>query len=207
MRGYRIRNDSKTAISLKPTPTWVTVLPSWKPKVHYTACQQHPWRASLKRLGWSKPLPCLSAAFCFFQSAGPFRFLLAARLVWDWHSVILLFKGKGLVNLVSFWNFLKLFWVVHHLVKKLPWWLECCPKIRIAGLTRETWGFLCVWPSRAGIIKMRCHVQCFFGLLLLLFLTWIWGVKLRFSGSGDKHFTDSYFSSTNWLFWEWVLTE
>lgn len=56
MRG-RGRNDSKTAVSPKPTPTWLTTQKSWEPGAHCIGCRQlniveHVFSS---QSGWSEP--------------------------------------------------------------------------------------------------------------------------------------------------------
>lgn len=83
---------------------------SWEPRAQWTAC----WKVNtlesvlLNWHCWSKPCPHIWACFCFlpghWSALGVF---FAAWLAWDWLSAFI--ADWGLVNLVSFRDFLKLF--------------------------------------------------------------------------------------------------
>lgn len=118
---YGNRNDSKTAVSTKPTLPWVTVHNSWKPGAHCTVWRQlNRLESILSKLLWSKPLPGswsglknLLCSSTFFHLQGTIQLLL------------LNLAGMGLVNLLCFRDFLKLFWVVTLVFKELSGGLEC----------------------------------------------------------------------------------
>lgn len=97
---------TQTVISPKPTPTWVTAHKSWEPGAHCTACRQLNRLRSVfsNWLSWSKSL----------QSRWSGLSLLCSLALSECDSLQPFPQGgRGLVNLISFGDFLKLFRVVY----------------------------------------------------------------------------------------------
>jgi hypothetical protein len=120
---YRSGNDSKTTLSPKPMCqiSW-----SWEPVAHVTACRQismlecpfqvtHLVHTSSRQLRWFLLLPDSCSDLRGFFEAGVVWeglctlscLLLGLLAVWFVYSWV----GRSLVKLLSFRDFLKLFWV------------------------------------------------------------------------------------------------
>ena len=83
---YRSRNDSKTAVSPKSTPSWLTAQKSWEPRAHCTLCALHSsiWLEHVfsSQFGWSEPLQAAQLVSAFFQTAWLICLFQAAQVVW-----------------------------------------------------------------------------------------------------------------------------
>lgn len=95
--GNRNRNDLKAAVSLKPTPVWVTAHKCWKTRAYCTACRKLTrLEIVLSRwLCWSEPLlhRCLFplgnvSGPCFLKATEFVSGFLASWLVLQWVSAV-----------------------------------------------------------------------------------------------------------------------
>lgn len=126
---YVSRKDSKTAVSPRPIPVWVTSHRRWKPGPHCTIFWQLSGLESIlfMLLSWdsSRKLDCSFSSsgrltdLCFFQVVGLLSQSLHLDLSENNQFLLLLFSQRGIspvrVILVSFGNFLNYFWVIYFL--------------------------------------------------------------------------------------------
>ena len=123
---YRNRSDSKTAASPKPTLLWVAAHKAGNWNMSQLPVSQQLECALSRNLSCSKPLPGSLMGFCFYQARGLWQSLLCSLTMlrfffagWlcsfegDSWLLLLTLAGRGLVNLLYFRDFLKLFWVVY----------------------------------------------------------------------------------------------
>jgi len=100
------------------TPAWVTAHKAGKPGTDCTTCRHfNRLESILSNWFWSKLLPGSSASLSLLYCLTP--------SVWgDAQFLLLTLGGRGLVNLLSFRNFLTLL-LFTFLLKELLCWVEC----------------------------------------------------------------------------------